>query len=80
MLLSELRAQQAQQRNENERNAGTAQEWAHEGVATRFTANSAPFPVQNDEASPPPAYHEAVNDQERMLATYAIRNQNLTRA
>ena len=75
MLLSELRAQQ-QRARENRgvsraRGSGAAEseQETHAHIAVR---NNAELEEEREVVKPPPAYHEVVNDQERMLATHAI--------
>ncbi|CAO2647468.1 Nn.00g083900.m01.CDS01 [Neocucurbitaria sp. VM-36] len=67
MLLSELRAQQ--QREEEER---AARERRSSGVS-RAERDAHANAAGGEGDKPPPAYHEVVNDQERMLATYAMQ-------
>ncbi|KAF1836101.1 hypothetical protein BDW02DRAFT_578263 [Decorospora gaudefroyi] len=73
MLLSELRAQQSR-----ENQASTGQGRVSQRRAP--TAAVTPRAGEADLDKPPPAYHETVNDQERMLAEYAMQRDNQTAA
>lgn len=70
MLLSELRRQQAQERDA----ATTTPVAARRSAETQHSADAV-LDAEEGEAAPkaPPAYHEVVNDQERLLAQAALR-------
>ena len=69
ILLSELRAQQAE-----EDRAHFVQERERQGAAAVRARNV--VEGEPDVEKPPPGYHETVNDQERMLTDYVIRRDN----
>jgi hypothetical protein len=73
ILLSELRAQQAAE-DQTRSVGGRAQlEAAVKNAAARARREGE---GELDVQKPPPGYHETINDQERMLANYAIQRDN----